>query len=75
MDANKYLSRAEAADYLRNRGLPVAHQTLAKLVTTGGGPRFVRFGRKPFYTSLSLEAWVASRLSSEVRSTSELEIA
>ena len=66
MDANKHLSRAEAADYLRNRGLPVAHQTLAKLATTGGGPRFVKFGRKPFYTSISLEEWVASRLSRSV---------
>ncbi len=36
---NKFLSRAEAAQYLtEQRGLKTARTTLQKWVTTGGGP-------------------------------------
>lgn len=75
MNTKQYLSRFEASDYLCNRGIPVARQTLAKWATTGGGPRFVKFGRKPLYTPQSLEEWLARRLSREMRSTSEMEAA
>jgi hypothetical protein len=75
MNTKQYLSRIEASNYLCGRGIPVARQTLAKFATTGGGPRFVRFGRKPLDTYQSLEEWLATRLSGEMRTTSEMEAA
>ena len=43
---NKFLTRAEAAQYLtEQRGLPTAKTTLQKWVTTGGGPVYRRFGK------------------------------
>ena len=73
--AKQHLSRIQASNYLGSRGIPVACQTLAKWASTGGGPRFVKFGRKPLYTLQSLDEWLATRLSSEMRSTSEMEAA
>ncbi len=58
----QFLTRREAAEYLNNKGLPIAHTTLAKLVTVGGGPKFRRFGRNAVYTGSDLDAWAAARL-------------
>lgn len=69
---NPLLSRAQAAEYLESIGVPVARTTLAKLACVGGGPRFRKFGRKPVYATVDLDAWVASRMSGPVGSTSEL---
>ncbi len=75
MNTKQYLSRFEASDYLCGRGIPVACQTLAKWASTGGGPRFVKFGRKPLYMLQSLDEWLATRLSGEMSSTSAMEAA
>jgi hypothetical protein len=72
MENNIYLSRSEASHFLCDRGLSVAVGTLAKYACVGGGPRFVKFGRKPLYTKQSLEEWIAEKLSAEIASTSEL---
>jgi hypothetical protein len=65
-----YLSRRESAAYLSNRGLPVSPNTLMKFATTGGGPRYARWGNRAVYLPADLDAWVASKL--KVRtSTSE----
>jgi hypothetical protein len=45
---------------------------LATLASRGGGPRFVKFGRKPLYDEDELLAWAEGRLSQPVSSTSEL---
>ena len=66
------LTRAQAAEYLERIGAPVAHATLAKLASIGGGPRFRRFGRKPVYAAADLDAWVAGRMTESATSTSEL---
>ena len=58
-----FLSRKQASEYLRNRGLPVAVATLAKYVTVGGGPQYRKFGRMVRYTKDDLITWVARRLS------------
>jgi hypothetical protein len=41
--------------------VPVAAQTLAKLAVIGGGPRYVRVGRRAAYRSGDLKAWLNDR--------------
>lgn len=70
--ARHLLRRREAAQYVRERwGVPCAHKTLAKLAVVGGGPTFVRYGRIPLYDSETLDAWVRSKLSRPLTSTSD----
>lgn len=64
---SKFLDRAEAAEYLRERGLPVAKNTLQKLVTTGGGPEYRRFGNRAVYTVADLDQWAKEKLSEPSR--------
>lgn len=58
----KYLNRIEAAEYIRARGLPCSPKTLQKIVTTGGGPRFRRFGNKAVYDPADLDDWIELKL-------------
>lgn len=65
-----YLSRAEAAEYVRGRGLPCTRLTLQKLATVGGGPTYRRFGHRAVYTPADLDGWIAQKLSAPLSSTS-----
>ncbi len=60
---DKYLDRSESAEYLRAKGLKVAKTYLQKMVTTGGGPTFRKFGSRVVYSATDLDAWAAARLS------------
>jgi hypothetical protein len=65
------LRRAEASAYLEQRyGLIVAPSTLAKYVTTGGGPPFHKAGRTPLYPTAELDLWATKRLGPLLPSTS-----
>lgn len=55
-------SRREAAKYIG-----IAEATLATMATRGGGPVFVRIGRRCVYLRADLDAFLAAR---RVRSTS-----
>ena len=55
----RYLTRQEAADYLSERGLQIAKNTLQKYATTGGGPEYCIFGNRALYTPESLNRWAA----------------
>jgi hypothetical protein len=46
-------------------------KTLAKLRCVGGGPEFVRLGVRIAYPQSKIDAWVMSRISRPLRSTSE----
>src|SRR5881392_3703057 len=73
MEPHKLLRRKAASRYLYDvHGVVRAPSTLAKYAVIGGGPVFRRLGRDPVYTQLHLDDWVASKLSGEMRSTSEL---
>ena len=64
MKLGDYLSRVEAAEYLRMVwGTPVAvyPRTLAKLESTGGGPECLHFGRRVAYTREALDRWAMAR--------------
>ena len=50
------LNRADAADYIG-----VQKSTLATWASTGGGPPFIKVGRKVVYLQTDLDAWIASR--------------
>jgi hypothetical protein len=67
----QYLDRAEAADYLTERGLKTKKGTLQKYATIGGGPPYRRFGNKTIYTPDDLDQWAEEKMSAPRRSTSE----
>ncbi len=70
MTTDIYLDRAQAAEYVRKQGLPVAKNTLQKFATVGGGPVYRRFGRRAVYLASDLDAWIARKLSAPRQSTS-----
>lgn len=52
----EFLTPKQAADYLR-----VSKSYLDKLRVYGGGPKFLRFGRKILYRKAELNRWAAER--------------
>jgi hypothetical protein len=73
--ARKYLTRQEAAEYLRELGYPTTKGFLQKLASTGGGPTYRLFGNKALYTPGDLIDWAESRISAPQVSTSCVEVA
>lgn len=72
MEPHRFLRRKAASQYLLDvHGVVRAPSTLAKYAVIGGGPVFQRIGRDPVYTPNDLDAWVASKLSGPMRSTSD----
>lgn len=69
---DEYLRRPQAAEYLQHRYGAYTAATLAKMACRGGGPKFRRMGRFPYYTRFDLDEWARSRMSRPVSSTSEL---
>lgn len=67
-----YLRRQQAAAYLQDKFGAFTVETLAKLASVGGGPKFRRMGRFPYYTRADLDDWALCRMSQPVSSTSEL---
>jgi hypothetical protein len=66
---SKFLDRAEAAQYLTERGLRVSKNTLQKWVTVGGGPTYRRFGNRAVYQVNDLDAWASEKLSAPRRTS------
>lgn len=71
----RWLTRAEAATFLSERGFRVAYATLNKYATVGGGPAFQSFGRRPLYKPSDLLAWVDSKTTATRRHTSDIQAA
>ena len=68
----RYLTRQEAAVHLSACGLLITKNTLQKLATVGGGPKYAIFGNRALYTPENLQAWATARLDDLFRrSTSE----
>lgn len=70
-DNDKPMDARSASAHLAASGFPLAEATLAKYRTVGGGPVFLRYGRRVLYRPSALNGWIASR-TSELRSTSDL---
>jgi hypothetical protein len=67
-----YIRRRVAAKYVRDEwGMPCSEEWLAKLVVTGGGPRYWKSGRAVLYRRDALDAWVARRVSGPWTSSSD----
>ena len=69
-DDDRPLTRREAAQWLQEHGYPIQAATLAKRATIGGGPQYVKFGRRPLYSKQDLLTWARSRTTRPVRSSS-----
>ncbi|MFV0626882.1 MAG: helix-turn-helix transcriptional regulator [Alphaproteobacteria bacterium] len=69
----KYITREQASQYLTNvLGCPTSFKTLCKFATTGGGPKYVKFGsRRVLYTIEALNEWASGRLSQPVAHSSQ----
>ena len=66
------LRRVDVTTYLKEKwGITRAVTTLAKLASTGGGPKYQLFGRTPLYKSEDIDTWVASLMSPIKKSTSD----
>jgi hypothetical protein len=67
-----YISRRFAAKYVREAwGMRCSEKWLAKLVVTGGGPRYWKNGRAVLYRRDALDAWVSRRDSRPWASSSD----
>ncbi len=69
------LTVKEAADYLTAHGLPTSPASLNSDRTKGHGPQFFKLGKMVYYKEVTLEAYVLSKLTEEVQSTSQLKAA
>lgn len=66
----QYKDRREAAAYINSKGLTYSPNTLQKLASVGGGPKYRRFGNRAVYTTDDLDAWIEEKLSPVRASTS-----
>lgn len=69
-DNDRPMNARAASAHLAASGFPLAEATLAKYRTIGGGPAFLRYGRRILYRPSALQAWLEIR-TRELRSTSE----
>jgi hypothetical protein len=65
------LSRREAAQYLSDRGLETAPQTLARKFHEGTGPLCTHVGDRAMYRKAHLDEYFVSQVSAPRRSSSE----
>jgi hypothetical protein len=69
-DDDRPMDPRAASAHLEKRGFPLAEATLAKFRCVGGGPAFLRYGRRILYRPSALNDWLAVRVR-ELRNTSE----
>ena len=60
--SSRYLTRPEAADFIRTLGLPITKLTLTKLASQGDGPAYRVFGNRCVYLEADIIDWVEKRL-------------
>jgi hypothetical protein len=76
VDGEISYSVSEASVWLTERGLPMSEPTLASKRTNGGdGPRCFKIGKPVYYRESALREYLLSKITPEVRSTSELKAA
>jgi hypothetical protein len=65
------LSRADAARFLTEKGLPIAATTLAKKAVQGSGPPYRVWNGRATYSVDDLLKWVEAQLGPKLMSTAE----
>jgi len=56
-----YLTRRQATQYLRDKGLRVSDSRLGWMARKGTGPQFRYLGLHPVYTAADLDTWLETR--------------
>jgi hypothetical protein len=56
---DKPLAPPQASKLLGDLGYPIAPATLAQKRVHGGGPAFIKFGRRVLYKPSVLQAWIS----------------
>lgn len=65
------LLRTEASVYLKEKfGISRTPKTLAKMASTGGGPRYYKTSRETLYDPADLDEWVMSMIGGPIESSS-----
>lgn len=62
---NTFLSRKEAAAFLRRNNCPISHRTLEQMAANrnaGKGPPFYKSGAKVLYDPAELDEWRRKRI-------------
>jgi hypothetical protein len=67
---NPLMPPANASAFLAEQGYRTSPKTLAKLRCIGGGPLFMRFGRRILYDQTHLLNWAVSRTTPPLSNTS-----
>ncbi|MGJ0533095.1 MAG: hypothetical protein ACR65W_07510 [Methylocystis sp.] len=70
-NVRKFLRRADAGDYIKEKYGFCSGKTLAKLACEGGGPNYFRAGNVALYTREELDKWVLAKIGSQRASTAE----
>ena len=68
------LDTAQTSAMLAEMGFPLAPSTLEHKRVQGGGPEFIKFGRKVLYRPSAIRAWLAAQTRT-LNNTAELEAA
>lgn len=68
----KLMTRKETARHITtNYGISMSPPTLDTLASQGGGPKYVKFGRRAYYEAADIDLWVKGRMSRKFTSTSD----
>jgi hypothetical protein len=69
----KYLTRADAAEYIRTHFcIPCSVGTLTQYATDGTGPLYRRISRTTLYTPDDLDRWFEERATKPIRAAKEV---
>lgn len=72
MTTPKLLTTLQACEYLQETyNITRRPSTFERWRTNGGGPRFVRNGKRPFYTPESLDEWAQNMMGTTYAHTGE----
>jgi len=68
----KLMTRKETARHIKTHfGLTMSPLTLDTYASQGGGPKYIKWGRRAYYAAADIETWVRSRISRKFASTTD----
>ena len=68
----RLMTRKQVPKYVEKVfGIRLSHLTLDTLASQGGGPRYLKFGRRAYYESADVDDWIRSRMTAKFSCTSE----
>lgn len=65
------VNRVELAAWLKARGFVCTVSTLETMCSRGGGPPFMKAGRRVLYRVADVETWLATKLTGPFTSSSD----